>query len=116
MRNSETRSQYRRLESAIASYLADEGIPAERKGYAYLACAIRFAYEDRELTGALSKELYPAVAERFAVSPGAVERSIRTAIACARGKKEKEIADACRKTNSSFIFEAAERVKMMLDK
>ena len=124
MRNSETRSQYKfgesKLASAISSVLTKAGIPPERKGYAYLAWAIRLVCEDIELTGAVSKGLYPAVAEKFGTSPGAVERAMRTAIACSFEKRAKEEPvrerGEDRKTNSAFIFEATEQVKMLLDK
>ena len=123
MKNSKTRSRSdQKMRSAIAACLAEEGIPAERKGYAYLACAIRLVCEDSRLSGALSKELYPAVAERFDTSPGAVERAMRTAIACAGRRRQQTLIDegpekgGSRKTNSAFIFETAEKVKMILEK
>ena len=100
------------LTSAIAAYLTCEGVPPNRKGYVYLAYAIEIVYKDRELTGALSKAVYPAVAGRFATSPAAVERAIRTALACA-GKRENKSTDtdAGSRTNSAFIFGAAEHIR-----
>ena len=107
------------MRSAIAACLAEDGIPAERKGYAYLACAIKLVCEDSRLSGAVSKELYPDVAERFDTSPGAVERAIRTAIACIGRRRKQMPAEPekgdSRKTNSAFIFETAEKVKMILE-
>ena len=124
MRNSRTVSQRDiksdRLASAISLVLTRECIPAERKGYHYLAYAIEEAYMDREMAGAVSKGLYPAVAKAFSTSPEAVERAIRTAVA--RGSEIKKAAKeesgeeiTGRKTNSEFIFQAAEQVKMLLD-
>ena len=95
------------LTAAISSYLIKEGVPAYRKGYAYLICAIRLAYKDSRLTGAVSKAIYPAVAEEFATSPAAVERAVRTAIACAC-----ESGGGEKKTNSQFIFRAAEQLRV----
>ncbi|MBR6444089.1 MAG: sporulation initiation factor Spo0A C-terminal domain-containing protein [Firmicutes bacterium] len=116
MRNSKTVSPRKvgrtRLASAISYVLNEEGIPPERKGYHYLACAIELAYRDREMAGLVCKGLYPAVAKVFSSSPAAVERSIRTAIACGRAAREKEGV----KTNASFIFRAVEKVKIRLDK
>ena len=115
MRNSKTISPRKvsktKLESVISSVLTEEGVPAERKGYHYLAYAIELAYRDTEMAGAVSKELYPAVAEAFSTSPAAVERSMRTAIACGRARRGKEGS----KTNSAFIFRAVEQVKIRLD-
>ena len=116
MKNSKTVSlpevKKERLDSVISFVLTEERIPAERKGYHYLACAIEEVYADREMAGAVSKSLYPAVARAFSTSPEAVERSIRAAIACAQTAKD----GGRRKTNSEFIFQAAEQVKMLIDR
>lgn len=118
MKNSETASQCNvkkeRLACAISRVLTEERVPAERNGYRYLAYAIESAYMNREMAGAVFKELYPAVARAFSTSPQAVERAMRTAIA--RAREIRDDAEIRKRTNSEFIFQAVEQVKICLDK
>ena len=56
------------------------GVPAHIKGYQYLRESIMMAVNDPEVINAVTKELYPAVARRYATTPSRVERAIRHAI------------------------------------
>ena len=70
--------------------LRQMGIPLYSKGYLYLSAALALLQQDRSLLTALTKELYPAVAESFEVSAESVERCIRQAIAAAWERDEGE--------------------------
>lgn len=66
------------------------GISAHLKGYQYLVEAVSLAALEPERLDRLTKDLYPAVAERFGITPSKVERAIRHAIETAwqRGRVE----------------------------
>ena len=51
------------LEIDITNIIHEIGVPAHIKGYHYLRDAIIMVVEDIELLGAVTKELYPAIAK-----------------------------------------------------
>lgn len=69
------------LEGIVTSYLHKLGMPAHLKGFRYVREAILLTVREPDLLNALTKELYPRVAQSFGVNHTQVERSIRTAIA-----------------------------------
>ena len=70
----------RDLEIEITSIIHEVGVPAHIKGYQYLRDAIVMVVEDMDLLGAVTKELYPAIAKQNKTTPSRVERAIRHAI------------------------------------
>lgn len=68
-------------DAAIAQQLQALGIPPRLLGYRYLCAAISLALQEPEMLHFVTKQLYPAVAQRFNSTPARVERSIRHAIA-----------------------------------
>lgn len=78
--------------------------------------------DDMDYLGAVTKELYPAVAERYNTTPSRVERAIRHAIEVAwnRGKIETldklfgyTVSNAKGKpTNSEFIALIADKIRL----
>ena len=78
------------LEAKITNIMHEIGVPAHIKGYQYLREAIQMVIEDIELLGAVTKELYPSIAEKYGTTSSRVERAIRHAIevAWARGKMD----------------------------
>ena len=80
----------RDLEIEITNIIHEIGVPAHIKGYQYLRDAIVMVVEDMDLLGAVTKELYPAIAKRNNTTPSRVERAIRHAIEVAwnRGRLE----------------------------
>ena len=108
------------LDNEVASIMYDIGVPVHIKGYNYLKESIKKACEDKSLLGALTKELYPMIAEQFETTPSKVERSIRNAIklACTRGNIEmiRSIFQYSAKdkvgkpTNGQFISTIADRI------
>ncbi|MEI8215616.1 MAG: sporulation initiation factor Spo0A C-terminal domain-containing protein [Eubacteriales bacterium] len=59
------------------------GIPSHLKGYKYIMDGIDLAIEDKEILGALCKELYPTIAKLNHTSSTSVEKGIRDAIKAA---------------------------------
>ncbi|MGI5838847.1 MAG: sporulation transcription factor Spo0A [bacterium] len=107
----------------VTNLIRDIGVPAHIKGYQYLRAAILLALEDMEIMGAVTKELYPSVAKRFATTPERVERAIRHAIevACDRGNADllralfgQQRMRQNKPTNSEFIATAADKLRMQL--
>lgn len=78
------------LEEKISNIFITVGIPAHIKGYQFLREAIKMAIDTPEIINSITKQLYPAIAERFSTSASKVERAIRHAIEVAwnRGKIE----------------------------
>ncbi|MCL2766501.1 MAG: sporulation transcription factor Spo0A [Peptococcaceae bacterium] len=108
------------LSNEVSSIMHEIGIPVHIKGYNYLREAIIKACEDRNLLGALTKELYPKIAAQFDTSSSKVERSIRNAIklACTRGNYEmikkifqySLIGEEGKPTNGQFISTIADKI------
>ncbi len=108
----------------ITSIIQAVGVPANIKGYRYLRHAIATVVDNVEIMEAVTKELYPAVAEEFKTTPTRVERAIRHAIEVAwnRGNTDAMAryfgytVDSSRgkPTNSEFIALVADKVRMKL--
>ncbi len=125
-RNSEmngiSRPSDRTLEISVTNTIHCVGVPANIKGYQYLRDAIIMSINDTELINAVTKQLYPKVAEKHNTSPSRVERAIRHAIevACVRGNEEElyslfgyTVNNAKGKpTNSEFIAMIADKLRL----
>lgn len=71
-------------EVGVTRLLHEIGIPAHFKGYSYLRDAVLMALRDEQLLGgALTKKLYPRLAEKYESTPGGVEAAIRNAVLAA---------------------------------
>lgn len=112
----------RNLDANITSIIHEIGVPAHIKGYQYLREAITMVYNNIEILGAITKTLYPAIAERFKTTPSRVERAIRHAIEVAwtRGNIDSishlfgytvNISKA-KPTNSEFIAMVADKLRI----
>ncbi len=112
----------RNLDANITSIIHEIGVPAHIKGYQYLRDAITMVYNNIELLGAITKSLYPAIAEKYRTTPSRVERAIRHAIEVAwtRGNIDSishlfgytiNISKA-KPTNSEFIAMVADKLRI----
>jgi len=112
----------RNLDANITSIIHEIGVPAHIKGYQYLREAITMVYNNIEILGAITKTLYPAIAEKFKTTPSRVERAIRHAIEVAwtRGNIDSishlfgytiNIAKS-KPTNSEFIAMVADKLRI----
>ncbi len=112
----------RDMESKITKIIQEIGVPAHIKGYLYLREAITIVIDDMDYLGAVTKELYPAVAEKFNTTPSRVERAIRHAIEVAWNRGSIENIDRIfsytvhnnkgKPTNSEFIALVADKLRL----
>jgi two-component system response regulator (stage 0 sporulation protein A) len=115
-------SKGKNLDANITSIIHEIGVPAHIKGYQYLREAITMVYNNIEILGAITKTLYPAIAEKFKTTPSRVERAIRHAIEVAwtRGNIDSishlfgytiNISKS-KPTNSEFIAMVADKLRI----
>jgi len=78
------------LDERLSNIFIASGIPPHIKGYQFLREAVKQSVRVPSMINNITKQLYPAVAEKFKTSPSKVERAIRHAIevAWSRGKIE----------------------------
>jgi two-component system response regulator (stage 0 sporulation protein A) len=110
------------LDANITSIIHEIGVPAHIKGYQYLREAITMVYNNIEILGAITKTLYPAIAEKFKTTPSRVERAIRHAIEVAwtRGNIDSIShlfgytinMSKSKPTNSEFIAMVADKLRI----
>ena len=120
--NNQEEEKHQDLEINITNIIHEVGVPAHIKGYQYLRDAITMVIEDMDLLGAVTKELYPAIAQLNNTTPSRVERAIRHAIEVAwnRGKIETINSlfgytvhnDKGKPTNSEFIAIIADKLRL----
>ncbi|MCP3806890.1 sporulation transcription factor Spo0A [Paenibacillus sp. Lou8.1] len=110
------------LDASITAIIHEIGVPAHIKGYQYLREAITMVYNNIEILGAITKTLYPAIAEKFKTTASRVERAIRHAIEVAwtRGNIDSishlfgytiNISKS-KPTNSEFIAMVADKLRI----
>lgn len=110
------------LDANITSIIHEIGVPAHIKGYQYLREAITMVYNNIEILGAITKTLYPAIAEKYKTTPSRVERANRHAIEVAwtRGNIDSisfifgytiNISKS-KPTNSEFIAMVADKLRI----
>lgn len=114
----------RSMDVSVTNLLHELGVPAHIRGYLYLRDAIILVTNKVEIMGAVTKELYPAIARKYATTPSRVERAIRHAIEVAWSRGNVEMlgrifghtfhSDRGKTTNSEFIAMLADRLRMDL--
>ena len=110
----------KRLETNLADIFIEIGIPANIKGFTFLREAVRLTMQTPAIINAITKQLYPSIAEIHGTSPTKVERAIRHAIevSVSRGKIEilneifnvKAFNVKDKPTNGEFIALIAEKL------
>ncbi|MBR6756020.1 MAG: sporulation transcription factor Spo0A [Peptococcaceae bacterium] len=115
-------SNHAPTEVDVASLLHNMGVPAHVKGYQYLRDAIMFIFEDINLLGAITKELYPKIADKYDTTPSRVERAIRHAIELAWSRGNIDLMTEFfgytinlqkgKPTNSEFIAMVSDRIRL----
>lgn len=113
-----------KLEIEITNVIHELGVPAHIKGYFYLREAIYMVINDVELLSAVTKVLYPTIAEKFDTTASRVERAIRHAIEVAWNRGCVETLNSLfgytiprekgKPTNSEFIAMIADKLRMEL--
>lgn len=113
------------LNSEITRQIRMVGIPAHLRGYHYLRTAILLSVEAKDPSMiAVTKDIYPFIAEKFNTRATLVERSIRNAIEVAWNRGNTKVLHQYfgytiddfkgKPTNAEFIAMIADRVRMLL--
>lgn len=112
------------LEVEVTRMIHQMGVPAHVKGYQYLRDAIVSVVLDVSLLGAVTKELYPMIAEKYQTTPSRVERAIRHAIELAWDRGNVDFMnrffgytiniDRGKPTNSEFVAMVADKLRMSM--
>lgn len=110
------------LKQAITSLLHSLGIPSHIKGYLYIRDSIDLMYNNPSLIGAITKELYPEIADRYDTTSSRVERAIRHAIEVSWSRGDYDVMeelfgssvdyDRAKPTNSEFIATVADKLRI----
>ena len=113
--------QHKVYEAWVDSVFLELGIPQNVKGYDYLMAAVLLATDEPELIQAMTKELYPRVADLFNTTESRVERAMRHALELAWNNSDPETlynlfgytvgATKGRLTNSNFIATMANKLR-----
>ncbi|OLS03948.1 sporulation transcription factor Spo0A [Tissierella creatinophila] len=117
--------QEKGLETKITKVIQEIGVPAHIKGYLYLREAIHIVINDMDYLGAITKELYPAVALKYNTTTSRVERAIRHAIEVAWNRGDLETLERIfgytintnkgKPTNSEFIALIADKLRLEME-
>jgi two-component system response regulator (stage 0 sporulation protein A) len=112
----------RPMDVEVTNIIREIGIPAHIKGYQYLRDAIMMIVAEVELLGAVTKVLYPMIAEKYSTTPSRVERAIRHAIEVAWNRGNIDMInklfgytiklDKGKPTNSEFMAMIADKLRM----
>ncbi|MGI6678795.1 MAG: sporulation transcription factor Spo0A [Dehalobacterium sp.] len=110
------------LDAEVTNIIHQMGVPAHIKGYQYLRDAILMVIDEVNLLGAITKELYPMIAEKYNTTASRVERAIRHAIELAWDRGNVDMmnkffgytinVDRGKPTNSEFIAMVADKLRI----
>lgn len=110
------------LQKSISKLLHELGMPAHIKGYQYIREAISMVYDNPDIVGGITKELYPELATKFDTTVSRVERAIRHAIEVSWNRGNWDLMeevfghsvdiDKAKPTNSEFIVTVADKLRL----
>jgi len=110
------------LDVAVTNIIHEMGVPAHIKGYHYLRDAILMVIDEINLLGAVTKELYPMIGQKYQTTPSRVERAIRHAIELAWDRGNVDMMtkffgytinlERGKPTNSEFIAMVADKLRI----
>lgn len=110
------------LQVSISKMLHDLGIPSHIKGYQFLRDAVKMLFDDPNMIGGITKELYPELANKYNTTVSRVERSIRHAVEVSWNRGDIDLMekifghsvdiDRAKPTNSEFIVTIADKLRL----
>ena len=110
------------LQLHISNMLHDLGVPSHIKGYEYIREGIGLMYNKPSMIGAITKEMYPAIAVKYNTTSSRVERAIRHAIEVSWARGDYDLMedifghsvdyDKAKPTNSEFIATLADKIRL----
>ena len=114
--------RYNNLQISITKILHELGIPSHIKGYQYIRDGVSLVFENPEMIGGITKELYPELASKFDTTVSRVERAIRHAIEVSWNRGNWDLMeeifgnsvdiDRAKPTNSEFIVTVADKLRL----
>lgn len=110
------------LEISVTKMLHQLGMPSHIKGYQYIRDGIVMIYNNPDIIGGITKELYPDVATKYNTTVSRVERAIRHAIEVSWNRGNWDLMeevfghsvdiDKAKPTNSEFIVTIADKLRL----
>lgn len=120
--NSKVNLYHNNLEISVTKLLHGLGVPSHIKGYQYIREGVLLMYDNPEIVGAITKELYPEIASRFDTTVSRVERAIRHAIEVSWNRGDIDLMeeifghsvdyDRAKPTNSEFIVTVSDKLRL----
>jgi two-component system response regulator (stage 0 sporulation protein A) len=117
-----TRKEEEALKIRVTEILHQIGVPAHIKGYHYVRAAIILSVENSDMINAVTKLLYPTVAEKYETTPSRVERAIRHAIEVAWDRGDLDVLNSYfgytihnsrgKPTNSEFVAMISDKLRL----
>lgn len=114
------------LQISVTKILHELGVPSHIKGYQYIREGILLIYNNPELIGSITKELYPKIADKYDTTMSRVERAIRHAIEVSWNRGDWDLmeeifghsvdVDKAKPTNSEFIVTVADKLRLEYNK
>ena len=110
------------LQISITNILHELGVPSHIKGYQYIREGVSIIYNNPEIIGGITKDLYPKIAEKFDTTNSRVERAIRHSIEVSWNRGNWDLMedifghsvdiDKAKPTNSEFIVTIADKLRL----
>lgn len=101
------------IQVSISKMLHNLGIPSHIKGYQFLRDAVCMVFDNPDMIGGITKELYPEIASKYDTTVSRVERAIRHAVEVSWNRGDLKLMetifghsvdiDKAKPTNSEFI-------------
>ena len=108
------------LQISVTKILHELGVPSHIKGYQYIREGIMLIYNNPDMIGGITKELYPEIASKYDTTVSRVERAIRHAIEVSWNRGDWDLMeeifghsvdiDKAKPTNSEFIVTVADKL------
>ena len=110
------------IQISITKILHELGIPSHIKGYQYIRDGVCLIFDNPNMIGGITKELYPELANKFDTTVSRVERAIRHAIEVSWNRGNWDLMeeifgnsvdiDRAKPTNSEFIVTVADKLRL----
>lgn len=110
------------IQISITKMLHELGVPSHIKGYQYIREGIIMVFDNPNIIGGITKELYPDIASKFDTTVSRVERAIRHAIEVSWNRGDWDFMeevfghsvdiDKAKPTNSEFIVTLADKLRL----
>lgn len=120
--NSKINVYHNNLEISVTKLLHGLGVPSHIKGYQYIREGVILMYNKPDIVGAITKELYPEIANKFDTTVSRVERAIRHAIEVSWNRGDIDLMeeifghsvdyDRAKPTNSEFIVTVSDKLRL----